>query len=102
ARTFAASSVVWLAYPRWRWACALTSASVMVGLVGMNYHFVGDTIAGGFLGSVIGTLTVTSFGIREGVRSTREVGGPPAAPNALPAPLMATAIRSGRAYQEPG
>jgi membrane-associated phospholipid phosphatase len=54
ARTVAAAAVLWIAYPRWRWAGVLGSAAVAVGLVGMNYHFVGDVVAGGFVGAVVG------------------------------------------------
>jgi membrane-associated phospholipid phosphatase len=57
ARTFAVLSVVWIAYPRWRWLCVIGCAAVMIGLVGMNYHFVGDTIGGAFLGAVTGSYT---------------------------------------------
>src|SRR5262249_39675351 len=47
ARTVAAAAAVWVAYPRWRWASGLASAAVAAGLLGMDYHFVGDVIAGG-------------------------------------------------------
>jgi membrane-associated phospholipid phosphatase len=53
-RTLAMVAVVWVAYPRWRWACIAATASVAIGLVGMNYHFVGDVIAGGFVGGIVG------------------------------------------------
>jgi membrane-associated phospholipid phosphatase len=54
ARIVAVFAVVWVAYPRWRWLCVLACGSVAVGLVGMDYHFVGDVVAGAFLGSVTG------------------------------------------------
>jgi len=60
ARICAVVSVIWIAYPRWRWLCLLLAVSVMIGLVGMNYHFVGDVIAGGGLGMITG-LYVTHF-----------------------------------------
>jgi membrane-associated phospholipid phosphatase len=53
-RTLAVAAVVWSAYPRWRWVCFLASVAVAVGLIGMNYHFVGDVIAGGFVGGIVG------------------------------------------------
>jgi membrane-associated phospholipid phosphatase len=61
ARTFAAMSVVWLAYPRWWWLCVALCGSVIFGLVGMNYHFVGDTGGGAYLGSVTGMYAAGGF-----------------------------------------
>jgi membrane-associated phospholipid phosphatase len=61
ARTLAVAAVVWIAYPRWRVACVLGSAAVATGLIGMNYHFVGDVIAGGFIGGIVGTYTFARF-----------------------------------------
>jgi len=57
ARVLAIVAVYWIAYPRWRWAGVLATAAVVVGLVGMNYHFVGDTIAGGVVGGLVGMYT---------------------------------------------
>jgi membrane-associated phospholipid phosphatase len=56
-RTLAVVAVVWIAYPRWRWACVVASALVAIGLLGMNYHFVGDVIGGGFVGGIVGVYT---------------------------------------------
>jgi membrane-associated phospholipid phosphatase len=53
-RTVAIVSVVWIAYPRSRLVCAMATAAVVIGLIGMNYHFVGDIVAGGFVGGIIG------------------------------------------------
>jgi len=58
ARTLAVASVIWTAYPRWRWACILISMAVASGLVLMDYHFVGDVIAGGFVGAITGTSMI--------------------------------------------
>ena len=57
ARTAAVAAVVWAAYPAWRWACAAAVVLVAVGLVGMNYHFVGDVAAGAYLGGLVGAYT---------------------------------------------
>ncbi len=57
ARTVAVMSVIWLAYRKLRWFSVLVSGAVVVGLVGMNYHFVGDIIAGAVLGSIVGAFT---------------------------------------------
>jgi membrane-associated phospholipid phosphatase len=54
ARTFAVASVMWIAAPRWRWPTALVAFAVPIALVGMDYHFVGDTIAGAFVGAAVG------------------------------------------------
>jgi membrane-associated phospholipid phosphatase len=61
ARTVAVASVLWAAYPRWRLAWTAVAASVAVGRVGMNYHFVGDTIGGAFLGALTGMYAALFF-----------------------------------------
>jgi membrane-associated phospholipid phosphatase len=68
ARTLAVATVVWIAYPRWRWASVLASLAVPTGLIGMDYHFVSDVIAGGFLGAIVGTYTahLCGLGLRPG------------------------------------
>src|SRR5262249_20897615 len=48
ARMSAAAAVVWIAYPRWRWAAVVATVAVVIGLLGMDYHFVGDVVAGSF------------------------------------------------------
>jgi len=63
ARTLAIAAVFWIAYPRWRWACVLASLAVAAGLIGMDYHFVGDVIAGGFVGCIVGVYTVRYSGL---------------------------------------
>ena len=37
---------------------------MVVALVGNNYHFVGDCVAGGFLGSIGGAWTAHFLGLR--------------------------------------
>lgn len=69
ARMTAAAAVVWIAYPRWRWAAVLAALAVVMGLLGMDYHFVGDVIGGGFTGAIVGTYTAHGCGL----------GGQPAA-----------------------
>jgi membrane-associated phospholipid phosphatase len=59
----AAMSVVWIAWPKARWLAALLVAAVVVGLVGNNYHFVGDTVAGGLLGALTGMWSCAVFGL---------------------------------------
>jgi membrane-associated phospholipid phosphatase len=53
-RTFAVMAVIWIAYPRWRWLSVLVCGAVVIGLVGMDYHFVGDVVGGAFAGSITG------------------------------------------------
>lgn len=65
ARTLAVAAVVWIAYPRWRWACVLVALAVPAGLIGMDYHFVSDVIAGGFVGAIVGTYTAHFCGLGE-------------------------------------
>lgn len=55
ARILAFATVFWIATPRWRWLYAILALPMLVALVGMNYHFVGDVIAGGVLGAIVGT-----------------------------------------------
>ena len=58
AATCALISVLWILYPRLRPLCVLAVLAVGVGLVGANYHFLGDVIAGGFVGTSAGWMTV--------------------------------------------
>jgi membrane-associated phospholipid phosphatase len=48
----ALASVLWIRIRRWRWVWASLVLLVVVGLLGADYHFVGDMIAGGCLGAV--------------------------------------------------
>jgi hypothetical protein len=53
----------------WRWACGLASVAVAAGLLGMVYHFVGDVIAGGFVGGIVGAYTAHYTGLGDPHRS---------------------------------
>jgi membrane-associated phospholipid phosphatase len=64
ARTVAALSVVWIAYRKWRWACVLAVVAEAVGLIGMNYHFFGDVVAGGFTGGIVGVYAAHFVGLK--------------------------------------
>ena len=55
----AVASVLWIYYPKFRALYALVVAAVAIGLLGADYHFLSDIIAGSFLGSVTGWLAVT-------------------------------------------
>lgn len=51
-------SVFWLTMPRWRWLYVVIALPMLVSLVAMNYHFVGDVVAGTTLGSIVGAWAV--------------------------------------------
>jgi membrane-associated phospholipid phosphatase len=51
-------SVLWICYPRFRPLYALCVAAVVVGLIGADYHFLSDVIAGGFIGVSTGWIAV--------------------------------------------
>jgi membrane-associated phospholipid phosphatase len=54
----AAMSVLWICYPKWRPLYALAVAAVVIGLIGADFHFLGDIIAGAFIGSSTGWIAV--------------------------------------------
>jgi membrane-associated phospholipid phosphatase len=74
ARTAAFVAVFWVAFPRSWWACVLAVLAEAVGLVGMNYHFVGDVVAGGFVGGLVGVWAAYLVGLGE---STQQLLQPP-------------------------
>jgi membrane-associated phospholipid phosphatase len=75
-RTLGLAAVVWIAYARWRWACVLASVAEAVALLGLNYHFVSDVIAGGFVGSIVGAYTVCCIGVDGPSRHAPGATGP--------------------------
>lgn len=54
AQVTALAAVIWLRLPRFRWLGVSIAALVAVALWATNYHFVGDIIAGAFLGAACG------------------------------------------------
>jgi len=54
----ALSSVLWIMAPKGRPLYALAVLAVVVGLLGADYHFLSDIIAGGFVGTSVGWMTV--------------------------------------------
>ncbi len=52
-------AVLWLTLPRWRWLWAGMVGLVAVGLLGANYHWFSDIIAGAYLGSAVAFGMVT-------------------------------------------
>ncbi len=51
-------SVYWVCYPRFRALYVPVVAAVVIGLLGADFHFLSDIIAGGFLGASTGWMTV--------------------------------------------
>jgi membrane-associated phospholipid phosphatase len=66
--TAAVVSVLWIAYPRWRALYALCVVAVAVGLIGANYHFLSDIIAGAFVGVSTGWMTTALWRVRADLR----------------------------------
>ena len=60
-------SVLWIYYPRLKWLWMVGGLAVGAGLVGGNFHFLSDVIAGGFLGISAGWL-VSSIWKMSGLR----------------------------------
>jgi membrane-associated phospholipid phosphatase len=65
-RLVAFVAVLWAAYPRGRWLYVLVTLLVAVGLVGMNYHFVGDVIGGAVIGGITGAYAARFAGLSGG------------------------------------
>ena len=62
--TCAVLSVLWMTYPKLRALYALVFLAVAIGLLGANYHFLGDIIAGAFVGTSTGWMAVTLWRTR--------------------------------------
>jgi membrane-associated phospholipid phosphatase len=54
ARIVGFASVFWIAMPRGRWLYVAIAAPMIIALVAMNYHFVGDVVAGSVIGALVG------------------------------------------------
>lgn len=63
--TRAVIAVLWIYYPKWRWLYALAMFAVAIGLIGANYHFVSDVIAGGFVGISSGWMLTSLWKAHE-------------------------------------
>lgn len=59
AATCTVISVLWIRYPAYRWLYLVVGMLIGVGLVGVNYHFLSDIIAGAFVGLSSGWLATT-------------------------------------------
>lgn len=56
-------AVLWISYPRFRPVFGLLIAMVAIGLIGANYHFLSDVVAGGFLGVSIAIVATRMAGL---------------------------------------
>jgi membrane-associated phospholipid phosphatase len=61
AATCAVMSVVWICYPRLKPLWALAAFTIAAALLGANFHFFSDVVAGGFVGVSTGWLTALFF-----------------------------------------
>lgn len=61
--TFAVLSVLWMMWPAYRWLYALLASLVVIGLLGTDFHWVSDIVAGAFLGAAAG-VTAATIGTR--------------------------------------
>jgi membrane-associated phospholipid phosphatase len=60
----AVTVALWFYYPRYAPIYAALIAAVSVSLIGANYHFLSDIIAGAFIGATFATLCVKLFAQR--------------------------------------
>ena len=65
----AVASVLWIYYPRLRFIYLIVTLAVLIGLVGTNFHFLSDTIAGAFIGASTGLMVAMLFARRASYRS---------------------------------
>jgi membrane-associated phospholipid phosphatase len=65
----AIASVLWIYYPRLRPIYLIVTLAVLGSLVGTNFHFLSDTIAGAFVGVSTGLMVAMLFARRAPYRS---------------------------------
>lgn len=56
--TFALAAVFWRYFPKFRWIWRICGISVVIGMLGQYYHFLGDLLAGAVLGCACGQLSM--------------------------------------------
>ena len=61
------TTVLWIYYPRFRPLYILFVSAVVLGLIGADYHFLSDIIAGGFVGVSAGWMVVMIWKTNRGV-----------------------------------
>lgn len=62
--------VFWLTLPRWRWLYGLIAVPMLIALVAMNYHFVGDVVAGCIVGGIVASWSVQLSQLRTSQSAT--------------------------------
>lgn len=63
ARVLSVVAVAWIAWPKWRWLSAGAALLIVMALVGMDYHFLGDCVLGGTLGALVGVTAAAVAGL---------------------------------------
>lgn len=64
ARVFGFAAVWWIVAPRGRWICLLICPPLVLSLLAMNYHFVGDVVGGTMIGAIVAAWGATLAGLR--------------------------------------
>jgi len=54
----AVMSVLWICYPKFRVLYGIVIFAIVIGLIGADFHFLSDCIAGAFLGASTGWIVV--------------------------------------------
>jgi membrane-associated phospholipid phosphatase len=54
----AVASVLWICYPKFRIVYSIAVAAVIASVIGANFHFLADCIAGAFVGASTGWIAV--------------------------------------------
>jgi membrane-associated phospholipid phosphatase len=70
----ALTSVLWIRYPRYWLLYLAVILAVSIGLVGADYHFLSDVIAGAFVGTSTGWMLVAAWqaGLRRGTANAAQ------------------------------
>lgn len=69
----AVAIVLWMFWPQYRVVYALAILAMAAGLIGANYHFLSDVIAGGFIGVSTAWITVLIWRARQNGRTPRTI-----------------------------
>jgi membrane-associated phospholipid phosphatase len=57
-------SVLWILHPKLRGLCMLLVLAIAAGLIGANFHFLSDIVAGAFVGASTGWMTTALWNAR--------------------------------------